>query len=101
VATGGRVTPVRVRPALVEADVVGVLPCVDGSHVNKAGHRPKDAPSRDALAPESPRGPCSQPPGDATPGDMISASMSSYNVDLGANELGLPGYPRVPLLPTN
>jgi hypothetical protein len=62
-------------PVQVEAADVGALPCINDSRVSEAEPQPMDMPSGDA-----------------------STLRSSDIVDLGANDMGLPGYPRVSLL---
>jgi hypothetical protein len=54
-----------------------------------------------ALTPESLRGPSLSPSQEAALGDVMSVPGSSDIMDLGTGELGLPGYPRVPLRPTS
>jgi hypothetical protein len=76
-----------------EADV-NALPLTDGSRANEAEPRPEDVPVRDASALGPLRSPGSSPPRDAAPSDSMLAPESSDIVDLGANELGLSGYPR-------
>jgi hypothetical protein len=54
------------------------------------------APGGDASALGCLRGPGSRPPGGTASGDVISTTRSLDIVNSRANELGLPGYPRVP-----
>jgi hypothetical protein len=62
--------------------------------VNKAMPWPVDASGGEALAPRPPRGLGFYPPEDITLDAIVSALGSLNILDFGANELGLPGYPR-------
>jgi hypothetical protein len=85
----------------MEAADADAVPCIDGDYVNEAEPRPEDAPGGDSSALRSLRGPGSCPPRAIAPGDATPAPGSSNIVDLGVNELELPGYPRAPPLPTS
>jgi hypothetical protein len=88
-------------PVPVEAVGAKVTPRVDGGRANEAEPRPEDTPGGAAFIPGSPVGLGFCPPRGITSDNVMSAPGSFDVVDLGGGELGLPGYPRVPLLPTS
>jgi hypothetical protein len=77
----------------VEATGASMTPCIDGGHANEVEPRLEDTPNGATLIPGGGEG------GHFGRCDIRSGSFD--NVDLGAGVLGLPGYPRAPLLPTN
>jgi hypothetical protein len=74
---------------------------VDSGHAKEAEPRPEDASSPVALTLRSPRGPYCNPSQEASLDDAMSVPESSDVVDLVIGVLGLSGYPRAPLQPTN
>jgi hypothetical protein len=88
-------------PIPVEALGANVTPRVNSGHVNDVEPQPKDTADGAALIPGSLRGPGFSPPRETTSDDMGSAPGPIDIMDLGARELGLPGCPRAPLLPTS
>jgi hypothetical protein len=87
-------------PAPVQVADANAVPLVDDDHVNEGEPQPKDAPGGAASIPGSSRDPTSANQG-GTLDDGTSVPRSFDIVDLGASELGLSGYPRVPPLPAS
>jgi hypothetical protein len=94
VPTGGGVSPTWCGLDHAEVDAADVLPRVDGRCVNEAMPRLRDASGGEVLAPRPPRGLGFYPPEDVTLDAVVSTLGSLDILDFGANELGLPGYPR-------
>jgi hypothetical protein len=69
--------------------------------VTEAEPQPKGTPGMAALAPRSPRGFGFGPPWEIALDDAMSIPGSFDIVGPGNGELGLSGYPRVPLLPAS
>jgi hypothetical protein len=88
-------------PALKGVTGVKASPCIDGSHVNGVEPQPKNVPGQGALTPVSLRGPGFSPSREAASDDVMSVPGSFNIVDLGTGEVGLPGFPRAPLLPAS
>jgi hypothetical protein len=61
----------------------------------------EDVPGRTALIPRRSRGPGFSLPREAALDDAMPVPKAFDIVDLGTKKLGLPGYPRAPLLPAN
>jgi hypothetical protein len=80
---------------------VNMSPCTNGGQVNGAEPQHEDALGQVALIPETSKGPDFSPSWEATLDDATLVPGSFNIVDLGTGEPGLPGYPRVPLLPTS
>jgi hypothetical protein len=83
-----RTTPVRGKPAQVEAAAADVLLCAYGIRLNKVEPLLEDASSVDVSHPRFPRGPGSCLPRDVTPGVAIPAPGSSDILDLGGHCVG-------------
>jgi hypothetical protein len=88
-------------PIPVEVAGANMTPGVDSGRVNEVEPRLEDTPDGAAIIPGSPRGPGFSPPRE-TFSDGVGSTLGSFDtVDLGAGELGLPGSPRVLLLPAS
>jgi hypothetical protein len=88
-------------PVSVEAAGANMTPRINGGHANEAEPRPEDASGGVALILDSPWGPDFSLPQETASEDVMSIPGSFDIVDLGASEMGMPGYPRAPLLSAN
>jgi hypothetical protein len=88
-------------PVPTEAAGANVTRCINGGCLNEVVPWPKDTPNGAALILGSLRGPGFSAPCETALDDVGSTPMSFDIMDLRAGELGLPGCPRVPLLPAS
>jgi hypothetical protein len=92
--TGGDATPARGGPVYVEVDAADVPPRVDGRDMDEAIPQPRDAPSGEAPVAGPSWGPSFHPPEDVALIAVVTAPGSLDIVDFGADEVGMPCYPR-------
>jgi hypothetical protein len=88
-------------PTLTGTIGANMSPRAGGGRKNEVEPRSIDAPGLSALTPRSLREPGFSSSQDAALDDAPFVPGSFDIVDLGNRELGLPGYPRAPPLPTS
>jgi hypothetical protein len=86
-------------PLLMGAIGNSVSPRAGAGWANEAMPQPIGAPGWAVLTPRSSRDPDPNPSREAAVGDLPSTLGSSDIMALGNEELGLPEFPRMPLLP--
>jgi hypothetical protein len=88
-------------PILMGATGANVSPCTSGGRADEAAPQSINVPGQAALNPGSSRESGFSPSWEAALDDVTSILGFFDPVDLGNGELGLPGYPRAPLLPAS